>query len=125
DIGRIEKVRLGDYQVVTKDAEGNTTVHDLEANGIVFTPSWEEGPAWPVVQPADQVIVKAPRPPSKKARKAASLIRKWKTAFILPDPQIGYRQFESGEMDPFHDHAAIDTALQMLAAFENDGGVDV
>ncbi len=38
----------------------------------------------------------------------------WKTAVLLPDPQIGYRRLDDGTLDPFHDEEAIDVALQVL-----------
>ena len=39
---------------------------------------------------------------------------------ILPDPQIGYRMYEDGTLDPFHDQAAIDVALQIVADLQPD-----
>jgi hypothetical protein len=33
---------------------------------------------------------------------------------IVPDLQIGYRKYEDGSVDPFHDEKAIDVALQLI-----------
>jgi len=48
----------------------------------------------------------------------------WKTAVILPDPQIGFRRFEDSTLDPFHDLAAMDVALQIIAYEQNQTGVN-
>lgn len=125
DVGRIERIRLNDYQGLTKDAvTGQVDIHDMQASAVVLVPKWADGPEWPVVQQASPVVVEAVKPPKKKSRRTAALIRQWKTTTVLPDPQIGWRLFENGELDPFHDAAAIDVALQIMAALEHDGGVD-
>ena len=129
DIARIDKVVVGEYQSLTKDAEGEPHIHDLKKASISLTPTWAEGPAWPVIQPADPVLIERPKKQAKASKnRSAALVRKWKTATILPDPQIGYRLFDTAdggfELDPFHDSAAIDVALQIVAAMEHDGGVD-
>jgi hypothetical protein len=41
DVGRISKVSVSTYQTVTKDEEGNATVHDLEGYKYVIHPAWE------------------------------------------------------------------------------------
>ena len=46
DIGHISTVRLSSYQTVTKDEDGNATVHDLEGLKFVIHPAWNEGPKW-------------------------------------------------------------------------------
>ena len=48
----------------------------------------------------------------------------WKLAVLLPDAQIGFRKFNDGELDPFHDTKAIDVALQITAVLEEEYGVD-
>lgn len=62
--------------------------------------------------------------PAKPPRRVPVLLKGWKTAVILPDPQFGFRNL-SGHMDPFHDDAAIDVALQILAAVAKDSRIDV
>jgi hypothetical protein len=120
EIGRLDKVIIGDYQAISKDDAGETHVHDLQKAHIVLTPKWETGPEWPVVQQAAPVVIKPPKAPTKKA---ASLIHKWNTAIALPDPQIGFRRLSDGTLDPFHDEKAMNVALQLVAAHQNDGGV--
>jgi predicted phosphodiesterase len=65
-------------------------------------------PLWPVIQPAAPVVVAGispiPRPSSR-----------WKTAVLMADTQIGFRRYEDGTLDPFHDDAAMDVALQIVA----------
>jgi hypothetical protein len=112
DVGTVQRVNL--YQGFYKDSEGEAQTVDLA--GIQLSPKWAEGPQWPVVQQADPVVIKRPK------RQAPSLISSWKTAVVLPDPQIGFRLFEEG-LDPFHDDGAMNVALQVLAAHEHDTGV--
>lgn len=102
DIGNIQKVSL--YQTITKNEDGEAEVHDLTA--IAFSPSWETGPEWPVVQQAKPTVVKTSVKPSSN--------RSEKVIFIAPDPQIGYRRYEDGTLDPFHDEVAINVSLQIL-----------
>ncbi len=52
EVGRIDKVRLSEYQTAYKDTEGEAHVLDLKAASVVLTPAWETGPAWPVVDQA-------------------------------------------------------------------------
>jgi hypothetical protein len=49
----------------------------------------------------------------------------WKLAVLLPDAQIGYRKYEDGSLDPFHDDQAIDIAMQILSAVDEEHGVDI
>ena len=48
----------------------------------------------------------------------------WNLAVFLGDPQIGYRLFPDGELDPFHDEAAISAALNFMAYLEATFGID-
>jgi predicted phosphodiesterase len=115
EVGKISRVSL--YQTAAKDADGEIQTKDLV--GIQISPKWEQGPEWPVVQPAQPVVIKSPAKP----KKAPALIGGWKQAVILPDPQIGFRQFDE-DLDPFHDDKAMDVALQVLNSLEHDHGVD-
>lgn len=72
------------------------------------------------VSNARPTVVKPAKPP----RRSPALLRGWRTAVVLPDPQFGYRDV-SGRLDPFHDRRAIDVALQVLAATVADTRVDV
>jgi len=59
-------------------------------------------------------------------KRTPALLRGWKTAVILPDPQFGFRDVGDGDadLDPFHDDRAIDVALQVLAAVSSETRVD-
>jgi hypothetical protein len=121
DIGHISTVRLSSYQTVTKDEDGNATVHDLEGLKFVIHPAWNEGPKWEIIRPADPVNVSIGWTPTEHDKSQT----KMRCAFILPDPQIGFRRYEDGTLDPFHDVQAIDVALQIMAYVQEKFGIDV
>lgn len=102
DVGRVQKVNL--WQGFHKGEDGSAQVVDL--TGITLSPSWEDGPKWPLVQPAAPVRI----PPRKSVKPRTDGLQ---TAVILPDPQIGYRWRPDGTLDPFHDEAAMSLALQL------------
>ena len=93
DVGKISKVSLSNNPDDTK---------------IIISPKWTEGPAWQPVQQAAPTVVQP------KVRTPALISSDWKVAVALPDPQIGYRRYEDGTVDPFHDEAAMDVALQVV-----------
>jgi len=72
----------------------------------------EEFPLWPVVQPAPAVQI---QPLTRTPRATA-----WKTAIGIADTQIGYRIFEDGTREEFHDEAAMNVALQIITAESPD-----
>jgi predicted phosphodiesterase len=49
----------------------------------------------------------------------------YKLAVLLPDAQIGFRRYEDGTLDPFHDIKAISVALKIVSYLQNEYGVDV
>jgi predicted phosphodiesterase len=116
DIGSIKSISLSSYQSLIKNDDGDPEVVDLSATKILISPQWEEGPKWPLIQQSPPVNISAPKPP----KKAPSLVGGWEVAVCLPDPQIGFRRFEDGSMDPFHDDAAMDVAIQVLSAMEHE-----
>lgn len=113
EVGKIQKVRLSEHQTTVKlrHEDGTETIEQTTntADGLVFVPSWDAGPEWPVVQQAKPCVVKAP------VSRATKQTEGWNTAVILPDPQIGYRRYEDGTLDPFHDEQAMAVALQLVA----------
>lgn len=117
DFERVERVTVGTYQGLAKDPDGEIVVTDLHKASVVLSPQWH-GPTWPVVQQAKPIVIKSPAKP----KKAPALIGGWETAVCLPDPQIGYRSFEDG-LDPFHDEAAMDIAVQVINALQHESGV--
>lgn len=108
DIGSIKRINL--YQGFYKNEEGEAETVDL--HGIVISPKWEAGPEWPVVQAAKPTIVRpVKRAPNNKTTK---------TTVILPDPQIGFRRLDSGELIPMHDEDAMMLALQIALDAQPD-----
>lgn len=118
EVGSIDKVRVGEYTTTVKvrNEDGTDEVQQVvnRADSLVITPSWETGPAWPVVQPGPAVKV---NPPKTKR----TVLKGWHTAVVYPDPQIGYRRdIETMELDPFHDERAISIANQVTADLRPD-----
>jgi len=74
---------------------------------------------WPPIQQAKPTIIK---PATYKERTAKA--KGVRLVMFVPDPQIGYRKYEDGTLDPFHDEAAIDVHFQLLAYLEEKYGVD-
>jgi len=107
-------LRVSTYQSLTKDADGDAHIHDLYAVKLQVRTK-ELAPAWPVVQPAPPAtIVRSIRP-------GGTLARADKVTVVLPDTQIGYRFFiDDQTFDPFHDEAAMDVALQVVAEVKPD-----
>lgn len=62
-----------------------------------------------------------PKPTKAKVKKGKT---DWKLAVALPDTQIGFRRYDDGTLDPFHDVQAIEVALQILTAVDKEYGVD-
>ena len=109
EIGAVKRVSL--YQSLTKNEDGEAEIHDLL--GIQFSPAFEAGPQWPVVQPGPAVKL----PPVKAKPKPAS---DYQTCVILPDMQIGYFRNREGELEPTHDEQAIDIAFGIIKDVKPD-----
>ena len=109
EIGEIKKVSL--YQTVTKDEMGETAIHDLAA--IQFSPAWESGPEWPVIQQGPAIQLQKPKTKSKTPGTFKSMV-------IFPDIQIGYFRNQKGELEPTHDEKAIDIALAVTRDMNPD-----
>jgi predicted phosphodiesterase len=114
EIGSVEKVRISEWQGITKNEEGEAEIHDLGGISVVIAPAWANGPEWPVVQQAAPISIKAP-PKTKKPVK-----QRYKTCVVFPDPQIGYRMYDDGTMDPFHHEDSMAVALKILADLDAD-----
>lgn len=98
--------KVGFWQAMHRDDKGEAVITDLAR--IELAPSWETGPAWPVVQPA-------PRPRTPPAAKVRPRRKTWQTAAMLPDMQVGYFHNMAGQLEPIHDEAAIAVALAIVA----------
>src|SRR3990167_6093951 len=101
-------VRAGSHEGYIKNSDGEIEyTKDLKNGGIslVIEPEKFE-PQWETVKRFES----EPIPFSKKLEKLGSMRRE----VIMPDLQIGYRRYEDGSLDPFHDTKAIDIALQII-----------
>lgn len=107
-VGAIEKIRLSEWQGITKNADGEAEVHDLKGTSVLVSPAWASGPEWqPVDRGAPVVIRPTPRPKASDRRE--------ETVAIIPDVQIGYwRDPETFSLVPFHDEAAMALALAVI-----------
>ncbi len=103
DIARVERINAwqGFYKTEDSDAE----VVDLVS--VQLVPTWADGPAWPVVQPAKPTVI--------RHQKRSTTKHAGRVTVLLPDPQIGYRRYEDGTLDPMHDERAIGCALELLS----------
>lgn len=109
EIGDIKKVSL--YQSMLKDDQGEAQIHDLAA--IQFSPKWESGPEWPVVQQSKPIQLQKSTAKSKAATA-------FKTCVIPPDIQIGYYRNFDGNLEPTHDEAAISILLSVIKEMQPD-----
>lgn len=75
--------------------------------GVQFSPTWETGPEWPVVQQGPAVKL----PARKSAARSATALP---LLMVGPDMQIGYFRNALGELEPTHDEAAIGVFLEAL-----------
>ena len=110
EVGQIGRVSI--YQSLTKNDEGEAEIHDLM--GIQFSPAWETGPQWPVINPGKPANVKMvlPKPITKPDG--------YETAVILPDIQFGYYRDSNGELVSTHDETALTIALNIVATSNAD-----
>ena len=118
-IGEIKnaRVRSGFHEGLTKDPDGNPVVTKLESKhvSITLTPAWEDGPAWPLIQPGKPVTIKNPVTTKKKSTDN-------KTIVVISDVQVGFlRDIEDpSRLTPMHDLPAIEVALQIVADLQPD-----
>jgi len=104
DIGRIS--RMGGYQSASKLRRGDGTdeVVTTDLYKWEISAAFEDGPAWPVVQPAAPIKVTG-------ARKSTASTGD--TVVVFPDMQIGFYRHPDGELEPTHDPTAIEAALAL------------
>jgi len=110
EVGQIGRVSI--YQSLTKNDEGEAEIHDLM--GIQFSPAWETGPQWPVINPGKPANIKMVLP------KAITKPDGYETAVILPDIQFGYYRDSNAELVSTHDEAALTIALNIVATSNAD-----
>ncbi len=90
-------------------AKRNFVPQPVDLTGVQLSPAWEDGPQWPVVQPAKPTVV-------RHIKRAPPSVGKWSRAAIVPDIQIGYYRDREDRLHPTHDEKALDVAYQVLAA---------
>lgn len=101
EVGRIQRVSLWE--------SGGS-----DRASVQLTPAWEEGPAWPVVQPASPAKIYYGRRPSP-------INDEYHRTVLFPDPQIGYwRNLDNGELIAMHDEEAMAVALNIARAVRPD-----
>ena len=113
DLGAVERIKF--YEGFHKTEDGDAQVVPMVAFHI--DPAWRTGPDWPVVAPAAPTTVRYGRKRPPKVDDG------WRTAVVLPDPQIGYRalgDLPDVELDPFHDEAAMAIAVDVIRAARAD-----
>jgi hypothetical protein len=105
EIGQIQRVSL--YQSLTKNEEGEAEIHDLAGVQFKFSPKWESGPEWPVVQQGPAIKLPTPKVSKKKATG-------FKTCVVPPDIQIGYYRNREGNLEATHDEKALDICIKII-----------
>lgn len=105
EIGQIQRVSL--YQSLTKNEEGEAEIHDLAGVQFKFSPKWESGPEWPVVQQGPAIKLPTPKVTKKKATG-------FKTCVVPPDIQIGYYRNREGNLEATHDEKALDICIKIV-----------
>ena len=105
EIGQIQRVSL--YQSLTKNEEGEAEIHDLAGVQFKFSPKWESGPEWPVVQQGPAIKLPTPKVSKKKATG-------FKTCVVPPDIQIGYYRNRDGDLEATHDEKALDICIKVV-----------
>jgi len=108
EVGKVEKIKISEWQGLTKNEDGDAELHDLNGISIVVSPKWAEGPDWPVIQRGPSIKLPAI---NKSVEKADS---DWKTAVILPDMQAGYFRMSDDSLTAIHDENAIDLAVALI-----------
>jgi hypothetical protein len=110
---QVQGLRVTQWENVMRGQDGEPVVTQLHGIKLDIKVH-EEAPVWPLVdRPLVTLKVVSPgevRPPHPRD----------KTAVILPDPQIGFRVFQDGGLDPFHDEQAIDVAFQVTSDLQPD-----
>ena len=106
-VGRLKRISMWQQAAKVKQPDGTDQIEVTDLHGFQLSPSWDEGPQWPTVQPAAPVTIA----PSKAKPREAD----YRTTIVLPDPQIGYRRLDNGTLIPLHDERAMDIAIQIIA----------
>jgi predicted phosphodiesterase len=107
DIGDIKQVSL--YQQMFKNDQNEAEVQDLAA--IQFSPKWEQGPEWPVIQRGPVQII-------EKKKGITKTRGTFKKDVIVPDAQIGYYRGRDGVLYETHDEKAIAVVMEAITMIQ-------
>lgn len=110
----LDRLVVKEWQMGSKNAEGEPQVTDLEGVSFYASPSFTDGPLWVPVHAADPITV---RPSKRRVERRSGE----KVVVVATDPQIGYAlelghdpENINASLVPFHDEAAIDVAKQLV-----------
>ncbi len=112
--GDLEKAEVTIDVLLCHNKDKDGEAHHVDMVGIQLSPTWAEGPAWPVVAPCKPYVVR-PAP-----TKRTTSPKTWKCAVFLPDMQIGYFRDRDGNLHPTQDEGALDIALAIVRAAKPD-----
>lgn len=113
DNGALKKLTLTAWGVGAKGPDGEIVTEGLHSTRAVYQfPTKPETVAWPPIQPYYEVSVSTYDPVRRTDRRLTRV-------FVIGDVQIGWWR-EGNALVPFHDEAAIDAQLQMLALYQPD-----
>lgn len=117
DPGSVKSMRVATWDGMIKNEQNKPEI--VRQYGVrLETAKW--APSWPVIQQATPVSITRQYEPPAPRRYAPGPNSQEKIAVILPDTQIGFRQYENGDYDPFHDIKAIDVALRIVEDIDPD-----
>jgi hypothetical protein len=122
EVGELKQIRLNQWDTTLHDEDGTiVTKTNKGASVVIDVRPLRDGPAWPVVQPAKPVSVRAP-----KASSGPALLKGWRTAIVTPDAQIGFLRAPDGvTLIPTHDPQAIQVAEMIHEAERPEISVDL
>lgn len=106
DPNQLKGFRVSQWDGMAKNNEGQIETKTLRAIELVAETKSSE-PAWEPVRRVESAPIKFT--PEKKYD-----FGEYRRDVVLPDVQIGYRKYEDGTIDPFHDEKAISVALQII-----------
>lgn len=110
---QVAGMKVSQWENVMRGTDGEPVITQLQGVKLDIKAT-QSAPSWPLVD-RPQTLLKVAPPAEPRPRHP-----KDRVAVILPDPQIGYRMFGDGSLDPFHDEDAIDVALQVIADLRPD-----
>ena len=113
EIGKVERIRLNEWQGLSKDDAGNAVVTDMHGASVIITPGWASGPKWPVITQAPPVTI------ARTMHAPRADTGGWQRAVVWPDIQIGYYWTEGG-LVATHDEKALAVALEITEAADPD-----